>query len=35
VGRIGSYAHTAVGVITLTVGDVLLDRWTRNLEGSF
>jgi regulator of replication initiation timing len=35
VGRIDSYAHTAVGVITLTVGDVLLDRWTRNLEGSF
>jgi FtsZ-binding cell division protein ZapB len=35
VGRISSYAHTAVGVITLTVGDVLLDQWTRNLEGSF
>jgi predicted RNase H-like nuclease (RuvC/YqgF family) len=35
VGVIGSYAHTAVGVITLSLGDVLLDQWTRNLEGSF
>lgn len=35
VGVIGSYAHTAVGVITLTFGDVLLDQWTRNLHGSF
>lgn len=35
VGAIGSYAHTAVGVITLTFGDVLLDQWTRNLQGSF
>jgi predicted PurR-regulated permease PerM len=35
VGVIGSYAHTAVGVVTLTLGDVLLDHWTRNLQGSF
>jgi regulator of replication initiation timing len=35
VGDIGSYAHTAVGVITLSLGDVLLDQWIRNLEGSF
>jgi regulator of replication initiation timing len=35
VGDIGSYAHTAVGVITLTLGDVLLGQWIRNLEGSF
>jgi regulator of replication initiation timing len=35
VGVIGSYAHTAVGVVTLSLGDVLLDHWTRNLEGSF
>jgi len=35
VGEIRSYAHTAVGVITLTLGDVLLDQWTRNLQGSF
>jgi type II secretory pathway pseudopilin PulG len=35
VGKIGSYAHSAMGVITLTSGDVLLDQWTRNLEGSF
>lgn len=35
VGVIGSYASTAVGVITLTLGDVLSDRWTRNLQGSF
>jgi uncharacterized membrane protein (DUF106 family) len=35
VGVIGGYAHTAVGVTTLTLGDVLLDQWTRNLEGSF
>ena len=35
VGEIRSYAHTAVGVITLTLSDVLLDQWIRNLEGSF
>ena len=35
VGGIGSYADTAMGVITLTLGDVLSDQWTRNLEGSF
>jgi hypothetical protein len=35
VGNIGSYAHSAVGVITLTLGDVFLDEWTRNLQGSF
>jgi regulator of replication initiation timing len=35
VGDIGSYAHTAVGVITLRLGDVLLDQWIRTLEGSF
>ena len=35
VGVVGSYAHTAVGVITLTLSDVLLDQWIRNLEGSF
>ena len=35
VGDIGSYAHTAVGVITLSLGDVLLDQWIQNLEGSF
>ena len=35
VGNIGSYAHSAVGVVTLTLGDVLLDEWTRNLQGSF
>jgi hypothetical protein len=35
VGVIGSYASTAVGVVTLTLGDVPLDHWTRNLQGSF
>jgi cell division protein FtsL len=35
VGVISGYAHTAVGVTTLTLGDVLLDQWTRTLEGSF
>jgi regulator of replication initiation timing len=35
VGVIGRYAHTAVGVITLSYGDVLLDQLTLNLEGSF
>jgi predicted RNase H-like nuclease (RuvC/YqgF family) len=35
VGNIGSYAHTAVGEVTLTWSDVLLDQWTRNLQGSF
>jgi hypothetical protein len=35
VGNIGGYARTAVGVITLTLGDVLLDEWTRTLQGSF
>jgi regulator of replication initiation timing len=35
VGNIGSYAHSAVGEVTLTWGDVLLDQWTRNLQGSF
>ena len=35
VGDIGSYAHTAVGVIMLSLGDVLLDQWIRNLQGSF
>jgi cell division protein FtsL len=35
VGVIGSYARTAVGEVTLTLGDVLLDELTRNLEGSF
>jgi uncharacterized protein YlxW (UPF0749 family) len=35
VGTVGSYAHTAVGVIKLTLGDVLLDEWTRDLQGSF
>jgi TolA-binding protein len=35
VGAVGSYFHTAVGVATLTLGDVLLDKLTINLEGSF
>jgi cell division protein FtsB len=35
VGVIGGYTHSAVGVITLSLGDVLLDQWTRNLSGSF
>jgi regulator of replication initiation timing len=35
VGGIGRYVHTALGVATLTLGDVLLDRLTINLEGSF
>ena len=35
VGDIRSYAHVAVGVITLTLGDVLLDQQIRNLQGSF
>jgi cell division protein FtsB len=35
VGVIGRYAHTALGVATLTLGDVLLDQLTLNLEGSF
>ena len=34
VGSIGNYRHTAVGVITLTAGNVILDQWKRNLEGS-
>jgi predicted RNase H-like nuclease (RuvC/YqgF family) len=35
VGYVGSYVPTAVGEVTLTVGDVLLDQQTRNLQGSF
>ncbi len=35
VGVIDGYTHSAVGVITLSSGDVLLDHWTRNLSGSF
>ena len=35
VGAVGSYFHTALGVATLTLGDVLLDKLTINLEGSF
>ena len=35
VGQIGNYAHVAVGVMTLTLGDVLLDQRIRHLEGSF
>ena len=35
VGVIGRYVHTALGVATLTLGDVLLDQLTINLEGSF
>jgi TolA-binding protein len=35
VGYVGSYMPTAVGEVTLTVGDVLLDQQTRNLQGSF
>lgn len=35
VGNIGSEAHSAVGEVTLTLGDVLLDHWTRNLTGPF
>jgi TolA-binding protein len=35
VGNIGGYAHSAVGEVTLTLGDVLLDQLTRNLQGSF
>jgi predicted RNase H-like nuclease (RuvC/YqgF family) len=35
VGNIDGYAHSAVGEVTLTLGDVLLDQRTRNLQGSF
>jgi hypothetical protein len=35
VGEIRSYVHFAVGVVTLTLGDVLLDQQTRNLQGSW
>jgi hypothetical protein len=35
VGVIDNYTSNAVGVITLSLGDVPLDKWTRNLSGSF
>ena len=35
VGDLRSYRRTGVVVITLTLGNVLLDQWRRNLEGSF
>jgi cell division protein FtsB len=35
VGVIGDYAYTAVGEVTLTLGDVLLGQLKRNLQSSF
>ena len=35
VGPVGGVTYSGTGVITLTLGDVLLGQWIRHLKGSF